>query len=183
MAKIAPDLLVFTMNGLSKSHVICGMRCGWMVITGPTEDARDMIEGIVALASMRLCSNAFAQFVIPAALSDSESTRAMMVPGGRIFEQREAASRALSRSSDISFVKNRAAFYIFPKIDIKKHNIKDDKKFALDLLIEKKILIVPGSGFDYPTHDHFRIVMLPEPETLEKAVDEIVDFVESYKQD
>ncbi len=183
MAKIAPDLLVFTMNGLSKSHVICGMRCGWMVITGPTQKARDMIEGIVALASMRLCSNAFAQFVIPAALSDSESTQSMMVPGGRLFEQREATARALSRSSDISFVKNRAAFYMFPKIDAKKHNVKDDKKFALDLLIEKKILIVPGSGFDYPTPDHFRIVMLPEPTALEHAVDEICDFVESYRQE
>ncbi|MBR6633898.1 MAG: aminotransferase class I/II-fold pyridoxal phosphate-dependent enzyme [Clostridia bacterium] len=182
MAKVAPDVLVFTMNGLSKSHVICGMRCGWMIITGPTEQASDMIDGIVALASMRLCSNAFAQFVVPAALSDFESTKAMMVPGGRLFEQREAACRAMDKCPDISYVKNRAAFYMFPKIDIKKHNITNDKQFAFDLLKAKKILVVAGSGFDYPTPDHFRIVMLPEPDTLYNALIEIGDFLEGYQQ-
>lgn len=182
MAKIADDVLVFTMNGLSKSHVICGMRCGWMVITGPTEKASDMIDGIVALASMRLCSNAFAQFVIPSALKDYESTKAMMIPGGRLYEQREAACKALDKCTDLSYVKNQAAFYMFPKIDIKKHNITSDKQFALDLLKEKKILIVAGSGFDYPTPDHFRIVMLPEPEILHKAILEIGDFLDGYRQ-
>ncbi len=183
MAKVAPDLVVVTMNGLSKSHIICGFRCGWMIITGPTELAADMIEGIVALASMRLCSNALPQLVIPAALADRASTEAMMVPGGRLYEQREAACRAMDKSSDLSYVKNHAAFYMFPKIDIKKHNITDDKKFALDLLKAKKILIVAGSGFDYPTPDHFRIVMLPEPDTLYKALIDIGEFLEDYRQE
>ncbi|MBE6701546.1 MAG: aminotransferase class I/II-fold pyridoxal phosphate-dependent enzyme [Ruminococcaceae bacterium] len=182
MAKVAPDVIVVTMNGLSKSHVICGMRCGWMIITGPTENASEFIEGIVALASMRLCSNALAQFVIPAALKDSESTKAMMVPGGRLFEQREAACRAMDKSDDLSYVKNSAAFYMFPKIDVKKHNITSDKQFAMDLLKAKKILIVAGSGFDYPTPDHFRIVMLPEPDELYNALIEIGDFLDGYKQ-
>ncbi len=183
MAKVAPDVLVVTMNGLSKSHIICGFRCGWMVITGPTEKAQDFIDGIVALASMRLCSNALTQLVIPAALSDRESTEAMMVPGGRLYEQREAACRAMDKCPELTYVKNKAAFYMFPKIDAKKHNITDDRKFALDLLRAKKILIVPGSGFDYDIPDHFRIVMLPEPETLYNAMMEIGDFLESYRQE
>lgn len=182
MAKVAPDLVVVTMNGLSKSHIICGFRSGWMVITGPEAKAKDYIEGIVALASMRLCSNALMQIVIPAALKDSASTEAMMVPGGRFYEQREAACRAMDKTCELTYVKNDAAFYIFPKFDAKKHNITDDRKFALDLLKAKKILIVPGSGFSYPTPDHFRIVMLPEPDTLYKAVLDIAEFLEDYKQ-
>ncbi len=182
MASVAPDVLVVTMNGLSKSHIVCGFRCGWMVITGPTEEARDFIEGIVALASMRLCSNALMQLVIPAALQDRASTEAMMVPGGRLYEQREAACRAMDESPELTYVKNHAAFYMFPKFDAKKHNITDDRKFAYDLLKAKKILIVPGSGFDYPTPDHFRIVMLPKPDDLYHAMTEIGDFLESYKQ-
>ncbi len=182
MASVAPDLLVVTMNGLSKSHIICGFRCGWMVVTGPTERAKDFIDGIVALASMRLCSNALMQLVIPAALEDRASTEAMMVPGGRLFEQREAACRAMDKSSELTYVKNRAAFYMFPKFDAKKHNITDDRKFAYDLLKAKKILIVPGSGFDYMIPDHFRIVMLPEPDDLYRAMTDISDFLETYKQ-
>ncbi len=182
MASVAPDVLVVTMNGLSKSHIVCGYRCGWMIITGPTEEARDFIEGIVALASMRLCSNAIMQLVIPAALQDRLSTEAMMVPGGRLFEQREAACRAMDESNELTYVKNHAAFYMFPKFDAKKHNITDDRKFAYDLLKAKKILVVPGSGFDYPTPDHFRIVMLPKPDDLYHAMTEISDFLEGYKQ-
>jgi alanine-synthesizing transaminase len=170
------------MNGLSKSHIICGFRSGWMIITGPVEKAKDYIEGIVALASMRLCSNALMQLVIPAALSDPQSTDAMMIPGGRLYEQREAACHAMDKTPELSYVKNSAAFYIFPKFDAKKHNITDDRKFAFDLLKAKKILIVPGSGFSYPTPDHFRIVMLPEPDTLYKAILDVADFLEGYKQ-
>lgn len=182
MASVAPDLTVVTMNGLSKSHIICGFRSGWMIITGPVEKAKDYIDGIVALASMRLCSNALMQLVIPAALNDPQSTDAMMIPGGRLYEQREAACRAMDETPELSYVKNSAAFYIFPKFDAKKHNITDDRKFAFDLLKAKKILIVPGSGFSYPTPDHFRIVMLPEPDTLYKAILDVADFLEGYKQ-
>lgn len=182
MASVAQDLVVITMNGLSKSHIVCGFRCGWMIITGPTAKAKDFIEGIVALASMRLCSNAIMQLIIPAALDDRASTDAMMVPGGRLYEQREAACRAMDISPELTYVKNSAAFYMFPKFDAKKHNITDDRKFALDLLKAKKILIVPGSGFSYDVPDHFRIVMLPEPDELYRAMIEISDFLEGYKQ-
>ena len=182
-ASLAPDRLVITMNGLSKSHVICGFRCGWMVISGPKNIANDYLEGIFQLAAMRLCSNALTQLVIPAALNDPDSTRAMVSPGGRIYEQREATMRELAKIDGISCVRNTATFYCFPKIDIKKFNITSDKKFAFDLLHEKRIFIVPGSGFDWQTPDHFRIVMLPEPNELGKAVADIGDFLKNYWQD
>ncbi len=181
-ASLAPDRLVITMNGLSKSHVICGFRCGWMVISGAKGKADDYLEGIFQMAAMRLCSNALTQLVIPAALDDFESTKAMVSPGGRLYEQREATMRELEKIEGISCVKNKAAFYVFPKLDIKKFNITDDKKFAFDLLHEKHIFIVPGSGFDFPTPDHFRIVMLPEPNELAKAVADIGDFLKDYRQ-
>ncbi|MBQ7800654.1 MAG: aminotransferase class I/II-fold pyridoxal phosphate-dependent enzyme, partial [Oscillospiraceae bacterium] len=181
-ASLAPDRLVITMNGLSKSHIICGFRCGWMVISGHRGKADDYLEGIFQMAAMRLCSNALTQLVIPAALDDFASTKAMVSPGGRLYEQREATMRELEKIEGISCVKNKAAFYVFPKLDIKKFNITDDKKFAFDLLHEKHIFIVPGSGFDFPTPDHFRIVMLPEPNELAKAVSDIGDFLKDYRQ-
>ena len=181
-ASLAPDRLVITMNGLSKSHVICGFRCGWMVISGHRGKADDYLEGIFQMAAMRLCSNALTQLVIPAALDYFASTKAMFSPGGRLYEQREATMRELEKIEGISCVKNKAAFYVFPKLDIKKFNITDDKKFAFDLLHEKHIFIVPGSGFDFPTPDHFRIVMLPEPNELAKAVADIGDFLKDYRQ-
>ena len=182
LASIAGDHPVVTFNGLSKSHIVCGFRCGWMTISGDTSICQDMISGIVALASMRLCANALTQLVIPAALDDFESTRQMMIPGGRLFDQREACCNALDQIANMSYVKNSAAFYIFPKFDAKKHNITDDRKFALDLLKAKHILIVPGSGFDFPTPDHFRVVMLPEKEALGKAMLDIGDFLDTYQQ-
>jgi len=181
-ASLAPDLMVVTFNGLSKSHVICGFRCGWMVISGYKGKADDYIEGIFQMAAMRLCSNALTQLVIPAALSDPDSTKEMISPGGRIYEQREATMRELEKIEGISCVKNKAAFYVFPKLDVKKFNITDDKKFAFDLLHEKHIFIVPGSGFDWQQPDHFRIVMLPEPNELAKAVSDIGDFLKNYRQ-
>lgn len=146
-ATLAPDLLVVTMNGLSKSHIICGFRCGWMVISGAKDDAKDFVAGLVQLSAMRLCANALTQLVIPAALNDPESTREMMVPGGRIYEQREATCRELAKIEGISFVKNSAAFYLFPKLDIKKFNITDDQQFAMDYLHSKNVMIIPGRGF------------------------------------
>ena len=181
-ATLAPDLLVCTMNGLSKSHIICGFRCGWMVVSGAKENAKDFIAGLVQLSAMRLCANALMQLVIPAALNDPQSTREMIVPGGRLYEQREATCRELEKIDGISFVKNSAAFYIFPKLDIKKFNITDDQQFAMDYLHSKNVMIIPGKGFSWDKPDHFRIVMLPEPEKIAKAMRDLGDFLKDYRQ-
>ena len=181
-ATLAPDLLVVTMNGLSKSHIICGFRCGWMVLSGAKDAAKDFYQGLVQLCAMRLCANALTQLVIPAALSDPESTNAMMVPGGRIYEQREATCRELEKIDGVSFVKNKAAFYLFPKLDIKKFNITDDQQFAMDYLHSKHVMIIPGRGFSWSKPDHFRIVMLPEPEKIAKAMSDLGDFLKDYRQ-
>ncbi len=181
-ATLAPDLLVCTMNGLSKSHIICGFRCGWMVVSGAKNSAKDFIAGLVQLSAMRLCANALMQLVIPAALNDPESTREMIVPGGRLYEQREATCRELEKIEGISFVKNSAAFYLFPKLDIKKFNITDDQQFAMDYLHSKNVMIIPGRGFSWDKPDHFRIVMLPEPEKIAKAMRDLGDFLKDYRQ-
>ena len=182
-AALAPDLMVITTNGLSKSHIICGFRCGWMCISGYKGKADDYMEGIFQMAAMRLCSNALTQLVIPAALADDASTKAMLVPGGRLYEQREVTFRELAKIDGLTCVKNHAAFYAFPKVDVKKFNITSDKKFAFDLLHEKHIFMVPGSGFDMPTPDHFRIVMLPEPHEMEQAMKDLGDFLSHYRQE
>ncbi len=181
-ASLAPDLVVVTMNGLSKSHSLCGYRCGWMVISGPREKTENYRQGIVQLTSLRLCSNALAQLVIPAALADMETPAAMVRPGGRLYEQRKATVEALETIEGLSFVKNTAAFYMFPKLDVKKFNITSDKVFARDLLRATNILVVPGSGFDWPEPDHFRLVMLPEAAQLKDAMLRMGKFLESYKQ-
>lgn len=182
-ASLAPDLPVFTFNGLSKSHIVCGFRCGWMAISGPKKLKEQVIAAITKLASMRLCGNALTQLVIPAALADNESTKALISPGGRLYEQREATITALDTIPGISYVKNSAAFYLFPKLDKERFHIKDDRKFVMDLLEAKHILMVPGSGFDWPEPDHFRIVMLPKPEILHRAMLDLGDFLSTYRQD
>lgn len=181
-ASLAPDLPVITFNGLSKSHIICGFRCGWMAISGPRRLTEQLFFAITKLASMRLCGNALSQLVIPAALNDPESTKAMISLGGRLYEQRQATMDALNAIPGISYVKNSAAFYLFPKLDKARFNLKDDRKFALDLLESKHILLVPGSGFDWPEPDHFRIVMLPQPEILSRAMAQLGDFLTTYRQ-
>ena len=182
IASLAPDLPVITMNGLSKSHCLCGYRCGWMIISGPRELTEDYRQGIVKLTSMRLCSNTLAQLVIPAALDDMQTPRSMVSVGGRLYEQREAAVSEIAKIDGMSVVKNTAAFYIFPRLDIKKFNITNDKVFARDLLHATNILIVPGSGFDWKTPDHFRIVMLPRADELRDAVRRMGEFLDGYKQ-
>ena len=181
-AALAPDLMVITTNGLSKSHIICGFRCGWMCVSGYKGKAEDYMEGIFQMAAMRLCSNALTQLVIPAALADPESTQAMLVPGGRLYEQREATFREIAKIDGLTCVKNHAAFYAFPKVDVEKFHITSDKQFAFDLLHEKHIFMVPGSGFDLQTPDHFRIVMLPEPEEMAQAMRDLGDFLSHYRQ-
>ena len=170
------------MNGLSKSHLVCGFRCGWMVLSGPRELTAEYRKGIIQMTSLRLCANTLPQLVIPAAMADMETPRSMIVPGGRIYEQREATCSELEKIDGISFVKNSAAFYLFPKLDVKKFNITDDKKFAWDLLHATNILLIPGSGFDWKEPDHFRIVMLPEAEELRAAMRRMGEFLDGYKQ-
>ena len=182
IAALAPDLPVVTMNGLSKSHCLCGYRCGWMVISGPCKLTEEYRQGIVKLTSMRLCANTLAQLVIPAALEDMETPRSMVSPGGRIYEQRRAAVSELEKIAGLSFVKNNSAFYLFPKLDVKKFHITDDKKFARDLLHAANILLVPGSGFDWQEPDHFRIVMLPQAEVLKDAMRRLGEFLDGYRQ-
>ena len=179
-AALAPDLTVVTMNGLSKSHCLCGYRCGWMAISGPREATETYKDGINQLTSMRLCANALAQLVIPAALADMETPHAMVSPGGRLYEQRKATLEALDKIPGISYVKNRAAFYLFPKVDIQRFHITDDRKFAQDILRQAHILVVPGSGFDWPVPDHLRLVMLPRPEELTAALEKLGRFLENY---
>lgn len=182
LASLAEDIPVVTMNGLSKSHCLCGYRCGWMVISGPRHLTEEYKKGVVKLTSMRLCANTLGQMVIPAALEDMETPAAMVRPGGRIYEQRKAIIDELKKINGLSFVKNSGAFYIFPKLDIRKFQITDDKKFARDLLYATNILLVPGSGFDWNAPDHFRIVMLPDKEVLSDAVRKIGSFLDGYNQ-
>ena len=182
IASLAPDVPMVTMNGLSKSHCLCGFRSGWMVVSGPKKITENYQQNLVKLTSMRLCANALSQLVIPTALRDEKTPSSMVSRGGRIFEQREATVAELSKIPSVSFVKNKAAFYIFPKLDCKKLNITDDKKFAQDLLHATNILIVPGSGFEWHEPDHFRIVMLPEAEILKNAIHSLGCFLDTYRQ-
>ena len=182
LASLAPDLLTVSFNGLSKSHLIAGYRCGWMCLCGNKEHAKGYVEGINLLSSMRLCSNVPAQSVIDLVLTDEELTKQMLVPGGRIYEQREYIYKALNDIPGVSAVKPKAAFYIFPKLDKAKFNMKDDEKFALDFLKEKKVLLTHGGGFHWEEPDHFRVVYLPEVEVLKKAVEGMKDFLSYYRQ-
>lgn len=182
VASLAPDLLTVSFNGLSKSHLIAGYRCGWMCLCGDKSYAKSYIEGINLLSSMRLCSNVPAQSLIEVALRHTEETQQLLVKGGRVYEQREFIYNALNEIPGISAVKPKAAFYIFPKIDIKKFNIQNDEKLVLDFLKDKKILLTHGGGFHWEKPDHFRIVYLPEIEQLKVAADSLKDFLTYYRQ-
>ncbi len=182
IASLAPDLFCVTFSGLSKSHMIAGYRIGWMVLSGNKDLARDYIEGLNMLSNMRLCSNVPAQSIVQTALGGYQSVEKYIVPGGRVYEQREYIYNALNDIPGISAVKPKAAFYIFPKIDTKKFNIVDDEKFALDLLREKKILIIHGGGFNWHEPDHFRVVYLPRIEVLKDAMESLSDFLMHYRQ-
>ena len=181
-ASLAPDLFCVTFSGLSKSHMVCGFRVGWMILSGNKEIARDYIAGINMLSNMRLCSNVPGQSIIQTALGGYQSVNEYIVPGGRIYEQREFVYKALNDIPGISAVKPKAAFYIFPKIDVKKFNITNDTQFALDFLKEKKVLLVPGSGFNWKQPDHFRVVYLPQIEVLGDAMNKMRDFLANYRQ-
>ena len=182
IASLASDLFCVTFSGLSKSHMIAGYRIGWMILSGNKKHVKDYIEGINMLSNMRLCSNVPAQSIVQTALGGHQSVNDYIIPGGRIYEQREFIYKALTDIPGITAVKPKAAFYIFPKIDTKKFNITDDEKFALDLLREKKILLIHGGGFNWKEPDHFRVVYLPRVEVLEKAARNIADFLRTYQQ-
>ncbi len=182
IASMAPDLFCVTFSGLSKSHMIAGYRIGWMILSGNKRVARDYIEGIDMLSNMRLCSNVPAQSIVQTALGGHQSVNDYIVPGGRVYEQREFVYNALKSIPGVSVVKPKAAFYIFPKLDVKKFNITDDERFAFDLLHDKKILITKGTGFNWHEPDHFRIVYLPRIEVLSEAMTDLADFLSYYRQ-
>ena len=182
IASLAPDMLCLTFNGLSRSHRIAGFRSGWVSLSGDKSRARGYIEGLNMLSSMRLCANVPAQMIVQTALGGYQSVDELLLPGGRIYEQREYIYNALNDIPGISVVKPKAAFYIFPKIDTEKFNIKDDMQFALDFLKEKHVLIVQGTGFNWIAPDHFRIVYLPRVDELKTACGRLADFLAGYRQ-
>lgn len=182
IASLAPDLFCVTFSGLSKSHMIAGFRVGWMILSGNKAMAKDYIEGLNMLSNMRLCSNVPGQSIVQTALGGHQSVEDYIMPGGRIYEQREFIYKALTDIPGISAVKPKAAFYIFPKIDTKKFNIVNDEQFVLDLLREKKVLLIHGGGFNWQQPDHFRVVYLPRIEVLKKATDSMADFLNHYRQ-
>ena len=182
IASLAPDLFCVTFSGLSKSHMIAGFRIGWMILSGNKAIAQDYIEGIRMLSNMRLCSNVPAQSIVQTALGGYQSVSNYLTPGGRIYEQRECIYQALKDIPGISVVKPKAAFYMFPKLDVKKFHITNDEQFALDLLRDKKILLIHGGGFHWEQPDHFRVVYLPRIEVLKESADKIADFLSYYQQ-
>jgi len=182
LASLAPDLLTLCFNGLSKSHRVAGFRCGWVCLAGDKSRAQGYIDGINLLAKMRLCSNVPAQSIIQTSLGGYQSVDEYLCPGGRLYEQREMIYRALSDIPGISVVKPRAAFYIFPRMDVKRFNIRSDEQMALDLLKQKKILITAGTGFHWGEPDHFRIVYLPDLVQLKDASDRLTSFFANYRQ-
>ena len=182
IASLAPDLFCVTFSGLSKSHMIAGFRVGWMVLSGNKRIAQDYIEGIKMLSSMRLCSNVPAQSIVQTALWGNQSVETYVRPGGRVTQQRDYVIERLNAIPGISVVKPKAAFYCFPKLDTEKFHIKDDMQFAYDLLREEHVLVVQGTGFNWPEPDHFRIVYLPMMTTLTEGMDKLEHFLESYTQ-
>lgn len=182
IATLAPDLFVVTLNGLSKSHRVAGFRVGWMVLSGDKSNVKGYIEGLNMLSSMRLCSNVLSQQIIQTALGGYQSVDELLLPGGRIYEQREYIYNAINDIPGLSAVKPKAAFYIFPKIDTKRFNITNDEQFVLDFLHEHKILLVHGGGFNWPDPDHFRIVYLPKLDDLKVTAKKMREFLTTYRQ-
>ena len=182
IASLAPHVPCITFNGLSKSHRVAGFRCGWMVVSGDKKRIRGYIEGLNLLSSMRLCSNVPAQHIIQTALGGYQSADELLCPGGRVYEQREFIYNALNSIDGVSAVKPKAAFYIFPRFDMHKFNLKDDERFVLEFLRKKKILLVQGTAFNYPQPDHVRIVYLPTVKELSFAADALRDFLKDYSQ-
>ncbi len=182
MATLATDVLCVTFNGLSKTYRLAGFRSGWMIISGNKDIARDYIQGLDMLASMRLCANVPAQFAIQTALGGYQSINEYIQPGGRLREQRDIAWKMLNEIPGVSCVKPMGALYMFPRLDPAIHPIRNDEQLALDFLRQKKILIVQGSGFNWVDQQHFRIVILPRVDELKYAIEQFADFIGKYRQ-
>ncbi|MBK7722697.1 MAG: pyridoxal phosphate-dependent aminotransferase [Austwickia sp.] len=176
-ASLAPDLLCLTFNGLSKAYRVAGFRAGWLALSGPKDHARSYLEGLELMANMRLCANHPAQHTIATALGGHQSINDLILPGGRLLAQRDAAYELINQIPGVSAVKPQGALYLFPRLDPTMYPIEDDEQFALELVRQEKLLIVPGSGFNWPRPDHFRMVTLPRVEDLEDAVDRIDRFL------
>jgi alanine-synthesizing transaminase len=182
MASLADDLLFVSFNGLSKNYRSCGYRAGWMVVSGEKRHARDYIEGLTMLASLRLCANTPGQLAVQTALGGYQSIRDLVAPGGRLCKQRDLAYNMLSQIPGVSVVKPKAALYMFPRLDPKMYPIADDQQFAYELLAEQKVLIVQGTGFNWIAPDHFRIVFLPNVDDLTEAIGRIEKFLAGYRK-
>ncbi len=182
VAALSDDVLTVTFNGLSKNYRSCGYRAGWMVVSGDKRHARDYIEGLNMLASMRLCANTPGQLAIQTALGGYQSIKDLVAPTGRLCKQRDLAWERLSAMPGVSVVKPKAALYMFPKLDPKLYPIADDQDFAYELLAEEKVLIVQGTGFNWPTPDHFRLVFLPNMDDLDDALNRIERFLGHYRK-
>jgi alanine-synthesizing transaminase len=181
-AVLAPDLVCLTFSGLSKAYRVAGFRSGWLVASGPRAQARDYLEGLAMLAAMRLCANAPAQYAIQAALGGRQSIKDLILPGGRLHEQRDRAWQKLNEIPGVSCVKPQGALYAFPRLDPAVYPIHDDERFVLDLLLREKIHVVQGTGFNWDTPDHFRILTLPTADDLETAIGRIGRFLSGYRQ-
>ena len=182
IASLADDVLFVTVNGLSKNYRSCGYRAGWMVVSGEKRHARDYIEGLNMLASLRLCANTPGQLAIQTALGGYQSINDLVAPTGRLCRQRDLAYQLLSDIPGVSMVKPKAALYMFPRLDPKIYPVADDQQFAYDLLAEQKVLIVQGTGFNWSAPDHFRIVFLPNSDDLTEAIGRIAKFLEHYRK-
>ena len=182
IASLADDVLFVTFNGLSKNYRSCGYRAGWMVVSGEKRHAKDYIEGLNMLSSLRLCANTPGQLAIQTALGGYQSIKDLVAPTGRLCRQRDLAYKLLSEIPGVSVVKPKAALYMFPRLDPEVYRIEDDQQFAYELLAEEKVLIVQGTGFNWPTPDHFRLVFLPNSDDLTEAIGRIARFLESYRK-
>ena len=182
LASLADDVLCITMNGLSKNYRACGYRAGWMVVSGDKCHAKDYIEGLNMLASMRLCANVPGQMAIQTALGGYQSINDLIGPNGRLTRQRDLAWKMLTEIPGVTCVKPKGALYLFPKLDPKMYPIKDDEQFMLELLKEEKVLLVQGSGFNWPHPDHFRVVFLPHENDLAEAIGRVARFLDHYRR-
>ncbi len=182
LAALAEEVLCLTFNGLSKNYRACGYRAGWVVVSGDKGHARDYIEGLTILASMRLCANVPAQFAIQTALGGYQSIEDLVLPTGRLGKQRDLAFELITALPGVSCVKPKAALYLFPRLDPRIYPIIDDQQFVLDLLLEEKVLLVQGTGFNWPHPDHLRIVFLPHEDDLTDAIGRLAHFLERYRK-
>ena len=182
MASLSEDVMTVTFNGLSKNYRSCGYRAGWMVVSGDLRDARDYIEGLDMLASMRLCANVPAQYGIQTALGGYQSINDLVAPTGRLCRQRDLAYELITAIPGVTCVKPKAALYMFPKLDSKIYPIVNDQEFIAELLRAERVLLVQGSGFNWPHPDHFRVVFLPHEDELREAIARLARFLETYRQ-